>query len=429
MVFVLGRNKMPLMPCTEKRARILLTRRRAVMHSMYPFTIRLKDRKNGDKQPIREKIDPGSKTTGIALVSEEKVLWIADLKHKTSIKDTLMKRSGYRRGRRSRNLRYRAPRFDNRKRPEGWLPPSLQARVGSVTSWGRRLSSLCPITDCSVETVRFDTQKLQNPEISGIEYQQGTLLGYEIREYLLEKWGRKCVYCGRENVPLEVEHMVPKSRNGTKRISNLTLSCEDCNDKKDNLTAEEFGFPYLMVEAQRPLRDVAAVNSTRAAIYRELVGLFGRVEVSTGGRTKYNRVRLGLPKTHYYDALCVGESTPDEYIGVDKVIPLVITCKGRGQYQRTNVDESGFPRGYLKRKKMHFGFQTGDMVRAVILKGTYEGTHTGNVAVRESGYFDIKNIAGKRIAQGISYRYFMPTQRFDGYVYSIERRTPLPPHV
>lgn len=419
MVFVLSKNKFPLMPCTEKRARILLTKGRAVVHKLYPFTIRLKDRLDGDKQPIREKIDPGSKTTGIALESKGKVLWFGELKHKLSIKDNLKKRSGYRRRRRSSNLRHREPRFNNRKKPEGWLPPSLQARVDSVISLSKRIKNICPVTDCSVETVRFDMQKINNPEILGIEYQQGTLFGYEVKEYLLEKWGRKCAYCEEGNIPLEVEHIVPKSRGGTDKASNLTLSCRECNDKKNNLTAREFGYPEVQKQAQKslPLIDAAAVNTTRKAIYRRLSSLFNNIEVSTGGRTKYNRKRLGLPKTHYFDALCVGMSTPDSFRNIDKIIPLTITCRGRGQYSRTNTDKQGFPKGYLPRQKTYYGFQTGDMVKADVPKGKYTGIHVGSVAVRKSGYFDIKNPTGKRIAQGINHVYLKPIQCFDGYNY------------
>lgn len=421
MVFVLSKNKEPLMLCHYARARQLLKTGRAVIHKRYPITIRLKDRRDGEVQPVRIKIDPGSKTTGIALVSEDRSIWFAEINHKPDIKGKVNTRRSYRRRRRSANLRYRAPRFDNRRRDEGWLPPSLQARVDSVISWSKRLSALCPITDCSVETVRFDTQKLVNPEIKGVEYQRGTLFGYEVREYLLEKWGHKCVYCGDENVPLEVEHIVPKSRGGTDRITNLTLSCNPCNQKKDNLTAEEFGYPDIQKQALNPLKDAAAVNAARKAIYKALGKLFGRIEVSTGGRTKFNRTRLGLPKTHYFDALCVGESTPGKVKQADMVQPLIIACKGRGQYCRTNTDAQGFPKGYLPKLKIHFGLITGDMVKAVIPKGKYAGTYMGNVAVRASGYVDIKDIKGRRIAQGINHKYIRLIHRFDGYYYLMRK--------
>ncbi|MFN2411424.1 MAG: HNH endonuclease, partial [Halomonas sp.] len=99
-----------------------------------------------------------------------------------------------------------------------------------------RLRGLAPITAISQELVRFDLQKLENPEISGIEYQQGNLLGYEIREYLLEKWGRECAYCTATDTPLQIEHIAPKASGGSNRISNLTLACHDCNQEKDRST-------------------------------------------------------------------------------------------------------------------------------------------------------------------------------------------------
>ena len=244
-IFVLDKRKKPLMPCSEKRARQLLEKRRAVVHRLYPFTIRLKVRVGGTDQPVRIKIDPGSKTTGLAIVREhaegQHVLHLAEIKHRGGlIRDHLKQRSAFRRRRRTANLRHRAPRFDNRTRREGWLPPSLESRVANVLTWVARLCRLCPITAASQELVKFDLQNEQNPEISGIEYQQGTLAGYELREYLLEKYDRTCAYCDKTDVPLQVEHIVPRSRGGTDRVSNLTLACEPCNRRKGNRPVEVF---------------------------------------------------------------------------------------------------------------------------------------------------------------------------------------------
>jgi 5-methylcytosine-specific restriction endonuclease McrA len=235
-VFVLDKNKQPLMPCHPARARQLLRSGKAAVFRRYPFTIILKDREDGDIQNVQFKIDPGSKQTGITLVGEFKrgrrVIWAGVIKHHgDQIKKALEKRRMVRRSRRNRKTRYRKPRFLNRKRPEGWLPPSLESRIHNIKTWVNRLRKFCPITSISLEHVKFDTQKMQNPEISGIEYQQGELYGYEVREYLLEKWGRKCAYCGKTGVPLEIEHIVPKSRGGSNRVSNLTLACRECNQK------------------------------------------------------------------------------------------------------------------------------------------------------------------------------------------------------
>jgi len=433
-VFVLDRKKKPLMPCSEKRARLLLERKKAVVHRMAPFTIRLKERVGGEVQPIRIKLDPGSKTTGIALVREETtvspktgeiettahVLFLAELNHRSDrIRDRLTARRAFRRRRRG-NLRHRQSRFDNRTRPEGWLPPSLQHRVDTTGSWVERLRRLSPVSGISMELVRFDLQKMETPEISGIEYQQGTLAGYEVREYVLEKWNRTCAYCGQTDVPLEIDHIHPRSRGGTDRVSNLTLACHVCNQKKGARPIEEFlskkpdVLKKILARAKTPLKDASAVNSTRWALYEALKRTGLPVETGSGGRTKYNRTRFSLPKTHSLDAACVGK--------VDRVTngdrrALSIKAMGRGSYQRTRLDAFGFPRGFLTRKKSHFGFQTGDRVRAVVRTGKKIGTYVGRVAVRASGSFNLQT--GSGLVQGIPHTVCRLLQRADGYGYSL----------
>ncbi|KUG05257.1 hnh endonuclease [hydrocarbon metagenome] len=422
MVFVLDKHKKPLMPCCEKRARQLLERKRAVVHKTEPFTIRLKDRtvEKGKLQPLRLKLDPGSKETGVAVINEEsgygKVIFLGEIHHKKGIKSKLYSRRALRRGRRNRKTRYRKARFLNRKRKKGWLPPSLQARVNQTINTVNKLQKLLPLTAISTEHVKFDTQLMQNPEISGIEYQQGTLFGYEIKEYLLEKWNRKCAYCGAENIPLEIEHIIPKSRGGSNRISNLTLSCHDCNQKKDKLTAEEFGYPEIQMKAKKPLKDAVMMNATRWRLFNELKKTDLPVECGTGARTKKQRIEHDLPKTHYYDACCVGASTPEKLIIFPQYISIW-TATGRGTRQMCNTDKYGFPKSHRKSQKLHFGFQTGDIAKADIPKGKYQGQYTGRIAVRLSGYFDIKDGQGKRICQGVNYKYCHIIQRNNGWQY------------
>lgn len=428
-VFVLDKQKKPLMPCSEKRARLLLERGRAVVHRMVPFTIRLKDRQveHSVLQLVRLKLDPGSHTTGMALVREVEtgdintgkilrsatVLMLLELTHRGSaIRDALMQRRGHRRFRRSR-LRYRPARFDNRTRPLGWLAPSLQHRVDTTLAWVQRLRHWAPISTLSQELVRFDVQKLHNPEIRGVEYQQGTLLGYEVREYLLEKWRRTCVYCGATDVPLEIEHLTPKSRGGSNRVSNLALACHGCNQAKGAQTAAEFGFPHLLAQAQKALNDAAAVNSTRWALFSQLQATGLDVEVASGGRTKCNRYQLQVPKDHCLDAACVGHVDALEHW---QQPVLSIRSTGRGSYQRTRLTKFGFPRGYLTRSKSAFGFQTGDIARAIVTTGKKVGTYLGRVAVRASGAFNIQT--GTDVIQGVSHRFCTRIQRADGYGYS-----------
>ncbi len=307
MVFVLDKHKKPLMPCTPKKARLLLSRGRAVVHRRAPFVIRLKDRRveESEVQAVVLKLDPGSRTTGVALVREEvdaaggkqhHALHLAELAHRGQIvHNSLGTRARARRRRRSAHLRYRKARYLNRRRPKGWLPPSQRSRLGNTLSWARRYQQWVPLVRIEVERVKFDLHKMHNPEVSGVAYQQGDLFGWEVRAYLLEKFEHRCVYCGKKDVPFEVDHVRPKSRGGSDCVSNLVLACHACNQAKGNQTATEWGHPQ--VEAQ---------------------------------------------KTHALDALCVGDLAG---ASPGLVKPLRITATGRGQYCRTLFTKDGFPRG------------------------------------------------------------------------------------
>jgi 5-methylcytosine-specific restriction endonuclease McrA len=414
---------------------LLLERGRARVHRLAPFVIRLVDREVATcaLQPLRIKLDPGSKTTGMALVRDTEqvaadtgeiqrgaaVLNLLELVHRgRQISEALTARRAMRRRRRGK-LRYRAPRFLIRTRPAGWLPPSLQHRIDTTMAWVKRLQRWVPVTAISSELVRFDLQAQENPEISGVEYSQGTLAGYEVREYLLEKWGRQCAYCDAQNVPLQIEHLHPKARGGSNRVSNLTLACACCNQKKAAQPLETFlakdpqRLARLQAQAKRPLKDAAAVNATRWALANALQATGLPVELATGGRTKFNRSQLDIPKTHALDAACVGEVA--EVTGWCKPT-LTLKCTGRGSYQRTRLDQYGFPRGYLTRVKRIHGFQTGDRVRADVPKGKKAGVHIGRVAVRATGSFNIQT--GTEVVQGISHRHCRVLQRADGYGYS-----------
>ena len=418
-VFVLDKHQKPLMPCSEKRARLLLNRREARVHSIYPFTIRLVHRTAAESvlQPVRCKIDPGSKTTGLAIVREKEdkqiVLALFELTHRGStIRDALQSRSAKRRRRRS-SLRYRPKRFSNRKRPKGWLAPSLQHRLETTLTWIERFRKRIPMTAITCERVRFDTQKLLNPEIEGVEYSRGTLFGYEVREYLLEKWGRKCAYCDAENIPLQIDHITPRSRGGSDRIDNLTLACCSCNQKKGSQTVEAFHQKKAKaICSKSSLRGAAAVNSTRIALFDLLTKTSLPCEAGTGGQTKYNRTRLGVPKTHALDAACTG--TVLDLQNWQMPIQQIIST-GRGSYQRTRLDKYGFPRGFLLRHKRVNGFQTGDLVIASVPTGKKEGRHVGRVAIRASGYFNIQTTGS--VVQGINSKYCSLVQRADGYHY------------
>ena len=423
-VFVLDTNKQTLNPVHPGRARILLKAGKAAVYRMYPFTIILKaEVPNPAIQSLRIKLDPGSKITGIAVVNDRtgEVAWAAELAHRGDvIKESLDSRRALRRRRRARHTRYRQPRFDNRRRAKGWLAPSLRSRIGNITTWVQRLMRSAPITACSLELVKFDTQIMQHPHISGVEYQQGTLAGYEVREYLLEKWNRTCAYCGKREVPLQIEHIQPRAKGGTERISNLALACESCNVKKGTQSLEQFlkGKPDVLTriqsQARAPLKDAASINATRWALLEELKLTGIPIECGSGGLTKYNRTNHSLPKAHWIDAVCVGKSTP-ERLSIEQVTPLLIQATGRQSRQMCRMDKYGFPRTSAKEQRVVHGFQTGDIVKASVTKGRKSGQYLGRVAVRASGSFNIQT--RKQCVQGIPYRYCTSVHNNDGYSY------------
>jgi 5-methylcytosine-specific restriction endonuclease McrA len=425
-VFVLDTQKQPLNPIHPGRARLLLTQGKAAVFKRYPFTIILKTAaQKPELQPLRIKIDPGSQTTGLALVNDSSgaVLFAAELAHRgQAIKKSLDQRRAARRSRRQRKTRYRRPRFKNRRRKSGWMAPSLESRVAHVLTWIKRLMRVCPIKAISLELVKFDLQQMENPEISGVEYQQGTLFGYEIRQYLLEKWHHACSYCGAKAAPLQVEHIQAKANGGTDRVSNLTLSCDPCNKAKGTQEIRVFLadkpdlLARILAQAKAPLKDAAAVNMTRWALYERLLTLGLPIECGSGGLTKCNRTQRNLSKQHWIDAACVGKSTP-LLLKVAGVVPLLITATGHGSRQKCNVDAIGFPCAKPKGAKKVKGFQTGDMVRASVTTGGKQGIYVGRVLVRVSGSFDIRTRTGR--VQGISHRYCTPIHRCDGYSYEI----------
>lgn len=411
-VFVLDTDRNPLMPCHPARARELLKRGQASVYRRFPFTIIMHDRTLDASEvlPVRIKIDPGSKTTGVALVAGDQVVWGAEITHRgQDIRHKLADRRAIRNSRRQRKTRYRPARFDNRRKSKGWLPPSLHSRIDNVMVWVGRLSGYAPVSGISMELVRFDTQIMQDAEISGVEYQQGELAGYEVREYLLEKWGRRCVYCGIKDVPLEVEHITPRSRGGSNRVSNLTLACNACNQTKGNQTAAEYGHPQVQARAKKSLKDVAAVNASRWALWRKLSEIGLPLETGTGGRTKFNRVKQDYPKAHWIDAACVGVSGSDVRLD-PKTQVLKVKATGRGLRRMCGTDKYGFPNRHRGNGKRYLGYQTGDIVRAVVPSGKYAGTHVGRITIRRRPSFRLSGF-------DVHPKYLRLLQRADGYEY------------
>ncbi|MTJ10415.1 RNA-guided endonuclease IscB [Anabaena sp. UHCC 0204] len=423
-VFVIDTDKRPLDPIHSAQARQLLRNKKAAVFRRFPFTIILKESHSDSAvSPLRLKLDPGAKHTGIALINDVtgEVVFAAELKHRGfAIRESLTSRRQLRRSRRGRKTRYRQPRFLNRTRPEGWLAPSLQSRIENIKTWVKKLCNLARIEAISQELVRFDMQLMANPDIQGKEYQQGTLAGYETREYLLEKWDRQCGYCGVKDVPFQVEHIHPRAKGGSNSITNLTLSCEKCNTKKgtkdikDFLKKDPLKLEKILKQAKRPLADAAAVNTTRFALLEVLKATGLPVETGSGGLTKFNRSKQKLKKTHWIDAACVGQSTP--ILNIKGVKPLLITANGHGTRQSCRTDKFGFPNRHCSRIKFHFGFQTGDIVKSVVKTGKKVGEYIGRIATRATGSFNISTRNG--LVQGLNYKTCKTIHKKDGYGYS-----------
>ena len=378
-VAVLDTHKRVLEPCHPAVARRLLREGKAAVFKRYPFTIILKCAVSNPKTTdYTLSIDPGSKCTGMAITdSDNNIVACFELHHRgAAIKKRLSDKAGYRRSRRSRKCRHRQVRFDNRSRkapvltPDGWqykslgqsskdwIAPSLMSRVFNIHTWTRRLSKIYPITQLAVEHVKFDTQLMENPEISGVAYQQGTLFEAEVWEYLLEKFGRKCYYCGAKDVPLEKEHILPRSKGGTNRVSNLTVSCRECNQEKGNRHPNEIAgdlgkrVQSALRAAKKPLKDAQAVNTIRWKIVETLKATGLSIVYGTGGKTKWHRKQAGLPKTYYYDAACVAcvpnSSAPHSILAIHAV---GYGHRGDlGEYQ-TKQKASGFKHPYVRVEK------------------------------------------------------------------------------
>lgn len=423
-VFVIDTEKRPLDPIHPAQARQLLRNEKAAVYRRFPFTIILREsRPDSPVSALRLKIDPGAKFTGIALVNDTtgEVVFAAELKHRGfAIRDALTSRRQLRRDRRARKTRYRQPRFLNRTRPQEWLAPSLQSRVENLKTWLNKLRKFAPIEAITQELVRFDMQLMRNPDIQGKEYQQGTLAGYETREFLLEKWDRQCAYCGVKDVPLQIEHIHPRAKGGSNSITNLTLSCEKCNikkgtkDIKDFLKKDPARLEKILKQTKRPLADTGSANTTRFALLDVLKQTGLPIEAGSGGLTKFNRSQQELSKTHWLDAACAGRSTPP-ILNIKGVQPLLITANGHGTRQMCGTDKFGFPSRHRTNKQIHFSFQTGDIIKAVVTNGKKVGEYVGRVLCRATGSFDIATKVGR--VSGISYKYCSATHKKDGYSY------------
>ena len=239
-VFVLDQNGQALMPCSPRKARLLLKAKDAKPVSKTPFTIQLLKPVSSYKQELVVGIDTGQRHIGIAVVRDNTVIYQAQVTLRQDVKGLIDTRRSYRRGRRYRNMRYRKPRFNNRvgkfKKTDVWLPPSVQAKANHNIKWIERMRSVLPEAKVIIELGKFDPQKLKDPSIEGVGYQQGELYGWENRKmYVFSRDEYTCQVCKRkkdangEGLKLHAHHIIYRSRGGSDRVNNLLTVCTDCH--------------------------------------------------------------------------------------------------------------------------------------------------------------------------------------------------------
>ena len=355
-IYVLNMRGQPLMPTKAAKANHLLKMGKAKVVKRTPFTIQLKYATGETKQEIILGIDSAFKTIGYSARTRTAELISGEVLLRTDIPDKLKEKAMYRRGRRNRNTQYREPRFLNRSIPKGWFAPSIEHKINTHLELIKKIEKLLPITKIDVEVATFDAQKIQNPEISGIEYQQGELQGYEVREYLLEKFQRKCAYCGKTDIPLEIEHVIPSSRGGSDRVSNLTIACHKCNQKKGNKTAIEFGHPEIEALCKKSLKASAFMNTIRWELVKRLKELYGQTTINHtyGYITKKLRIELGLEKSHVNDAFAISKGLDQE-----RCRPHAVK-QNRRNNRSLQTNRKGF-KPSIRRER--YKFQPHDLVR------------------------------------------------------------------
>ena len=400
VVYVIAKSGKPLMPCKPARARHLLRDGEAKVVKMEPFTIQLTLESTEEVQLVTVGVDLGAKTVGVAAIGNGKVLYQGEVALRTDIHKRMKTRAMYRRSRRSRKLRYRSPRFNNRaaSRRKGRLPPSIQSRVDTTIKVVKRIAGFLPVSNIVVEVANFDTQAMRaGSKLPNWAYQRGELYGWEnVKMYVRARDKYTCLYCG-EIMPdrLEVDHIVPRSRGGSNTPSNLVAACHDCNQEKGNQTAEEHGHPGIQKKIRKSLRSAAITQMGKTATLQGLAEI-APVSETYGYITKVDRQKMGLLKTHYYDAVAIAaEGRAVETLGwVEK---MKAVSRGQRQQQKATVYKGGVRRNCRMGYEV-FGFRMWDKVQLL------DGTIGFVGARRKTGSFRIRGIDGQEIRGGISYK-------------------------
>lgn len=392
MVYVLNKQGKPLMPCKEAKARKLLKQNKAKIAKHEPFTIQLLFDCENQTQEVNLGIDAGSKHVGVSATTEKQVLYEADVELRNDIVDKLSSRRAARRTRRNR-LRYRPARFNNRvhSKRKGWLAPSVEQKINAHMQVIKHLYEILPITKLIVETAQFDIQKINNPEISGEEYQQGNQLGFwNVREYVLFRDNHECQCChGKSKDDILNVHHIESRKTGGDAPNNLITLCATCHK------AYHKGEIKLKLKRGKSYRDAAFMGILRKTLLLRLRQRYPNVYETLGYITKNTRIENGLPKEHYVDARCISGNPlaePLEYYLYQKYV----------RRQNRKMTKDNFLKGGIKKNNQLigavFGFRLFDTVE-------YQTKKYFVFAKRKSGFLDIRTLAGKKLNNGsISYK-------------------------
>ncbi|MBR0151237.1 MAG: HNH endonuclease [Synergistaceae bacterium] len=411
LAYVLNQYGKPLMPCKAVKARILLKEHKAKVMRREPFTIQLLYGSSSYKQPVTLGVDAGSKHIGLSASTKQKELYSADVELRADIVELLSTRRELRRSRRNRKTRYRPARFDNRKKPEGWLAPSVLNRLDAHLSVIARVCKILPVKKIIVETASFDIQKIHTPEIRGAEYQQGEQLGFwNVREYVLFRDGHICQHCkGKSGDKILNVHHIESRKTGGDAPNNLITLCESCHKAYH---AENFELKHKRGQS---FKESAFMGIMRWVLLDKLREIYHDVQNTYGYLTKNSRIRLGLSKTHCTDAYCIAgnhNAVRLSYYWYQKQVR-----KHNRQIHKMKIMKGG------KKKRnqsphMVFGFRLFDKV---ICKGKTEFIF----GRRSSGSFCVKGLDGKQISAGISYKKLKLVGKRQTYL--TERREVAPP--
>ena len=383
MVYVQDINGKPMMPTTRHgKVRRLLKDKKAIVVNLCPFTIKLMYVTSDYKQEIVLGVDAGTKHVGLSATTKSKELYSSEVILRNDIVDLLSTRRELRRSRRNR-LRYRKPRFDNRiksKRP-GWVAPSVKYKVDAHIRVIDNVCSILPISRIVIEVAQFDTQKINNPNISGKEYQEGDQLGFwNVREYVLARDGHKCQHCkGKSKDPVLNVHHLESRKTGGDSPSNLITLCETCHKEyhKGNID--------LKIKRGSSLRDAAVMGIMKWRLYEELRSKYNRVSMTFGYVTKYNRIKHGIEKSHVFDAFVISKNFDAIRLGYYYKVRLV-------RRHNRQIHEQKIPKGGIKRPNQSpfevFGFRLFDRVM-------FENNCYFIFARRKTGSFNIRDINGK----------------------------------